>query len=235
MRMNWNDTTIKSFVSASEYTGFHEELANQIRPYIKNSKTLCDIGCGLGLIDMHLSKDLDYITCVDINENAINYLEKSIKEKNIKNIKCIVKDFKEINSKFDIILISFFAYEDLKYFSKSCDKLIVVVNDKTTTHIPVSKKKMEVINQHSSKNLKKLLDEKKINYEMIPLSMEFGQTFTDDEDIARYAKSYDEDKEYESIYNHIKNKVVKGDKVRYYLPYEKNISIFIIDFNKLSL
>ena len=94
---------------------------------------------------------------------------------------------------------------------------------------------MEVINQHSSKNLKKLLDEKKINYEMIPLSMEFGQTFTDDEDIARYAKSYDEDKEYESIYNHIKNKVVKGDKVRYYLPYEKNISIFIIDFNKLSL
>ena len=63
MRMNWNDTTIKSFVSASEYTGFHEELANQIRPYIKNSKTLCDIGCGLGLIDMHLSKDLDYITC----------------------------------------------------------------------------------------------------------------------------------------------------------------------------
>ena len=84
MRMNWNDTTIKSFVSASEYTGFHEELANQIRPYIKNSKTLCDIGCGLGLIDMHLSKDLDYITCVDINENAINYLEKSIKEKNIK-------------------------------------------------------------------------------------------------------------------------------------------------------
>lgn len=76
MRMNWNDTTIKSFVSASEYTGFHKELANQIRPHIKNSKTLCDIGCGLGLIDMYLIKDVDCITCVDINENAINYLEK---------------------------------------------------------------------------------------------------------------------------------------------------------------
>lgn len=232
MRMNWNDTTIKSFVDASEYTGFHKQLAQYIKPYIKDSNTLCDFGCGLGLIDMHLCEDLDFITCVDINENAINYLKNSIEEKQIRNIKCLLKDFKEVDSKFDTILISFFAYENLDYFSKSCDRLIAIVNDRSTTHIPVSKKKMEIINEHNSNNLKNLLDENKINYKKIQLSMEFGQTFINDEEIIEYAKSYDDGQEYDLIYDHIKSNVVKGNNVEYYLPYEKSISMFIIDFNK---
>lgn len=231
MRMNWDDITIKSFVDASKYTDFHKKLAQFIRPYIKSSKSFCDIGCGLGLIDMYLSKYLDDITCVDINKNAISYLEKSINENNIKNIKCIIKDFKEIDTKFHTILISFFSYEDLEYFSKICDRLIAIVNDRSTSHIPVSKRKMKEINQHSTQNLKDLLGEKKIKYEQLSLSMEFGQTFIDKEEIAKYAKSYDDGEEYDSIYNHILKNMVKGDKIPYYLPYKKNISIFVIDFN----
>ncbi|UDN59039.1 MULTISPECIES: methyltransferase [unclassified Clostridioides] len=232
MRMNWNDTTIKSFVDASEYTGFHKILAKEVIPYIKDSQTFCDVGCGLGLIDMYLSKELKDITCIDINQNAINYLEKSIKDNNISNIRCMVKDFKDINTKFDTILISFFSYENIEFFTGHCDRLIAIVNDKSKTHIPVSKKRMDVVERHSSKNLKVLLDEKKLRYELIPLSLEFGQTFTCEDDIVRYAKSYDEGGEYETIYNHIMKNIVKGDKVAYYLPYEKNISVFIIDFNR---
>lgn len=232
MKMNWNDTTIKSFVDASEYTGFHKRLAKEILPYIKDSQTFCDVGCGLGLIDMYLSKELKDITCIDINQNAIDYLEKSIKYNNINNIRCEVEDFKEINTSFDTILISFFSYENIEFFTEHCDRLIAIVNDKSKTHIPVSKKRMDVVKRHSSTNLRTLLDEKKLKYELISLSLEFGQTFTDKDDIVRYAKSYDEGGEYETIYNHIIKNVVREDNVGYYLPYEKNISVFIIDFNK---
>lgn len=232
MRMNWNDITIKSFVDASEYTGFHKELAQYIMPYIKSSRSFCDIGCGLGLIDIYLSKDLEDITCVDINKNAISYLEKSIYDNNIENIKCMVKDYKEIDTKFHTILISFFSYEDLEYFSKRCDRLIAIVNDRSTSHIPISIKVMKEINQHNSKKLKNLLDENKINYKYMPLSIEFGQTFINEEEMVKYAKSYDNGQEYDAIYNHIVKNVVKGDNVSYYLPYKKNISIFVIDFNK---
>jgi len=232
MRMNWNEITIKSFVEASEYTSFHKKLAQYIRPYINSNRSFCDIGCGLGLIDIYLSKDLEDITCVDINKNAISYLDKSIYDNHIENIKCVVKDYKEINRKFHTILISFFSYEDLEYFCKRCDRLITIVNDRSTSHIPISKKIMKEINQHSSKKLKKLLDENKIKYKHMPLSIEFGQTFIDEEEIIEYAKSYDDGQEYDAIYHHIVKNVIKGDNVSYYLPYEKNISIFIIDFNK---
>ena len=31
--MNWDDTTIKSFVDTSEYTGFYSKLDQYIKPY----------------------------------------------------------------------------------------------------------------------------------------------------------------------------------------------------------
>lgn len=232
MRMNWNETTIKYFVDASEYTGFHKKLAEFLKPYIKYNESFCDMGCGLGLIDIYLSKDLDYITCVDINENVINHLEKVIKEKEISNIKCMLKDYKVIDKKFDTILISFFGYEDIEYFSRQCNRLIAVVNDRCKTHIPIAKTGDDEFIQYSSKHLKELLDRKKFNYELKLLSMEFGQTFFDDNEIVQYAKAYDNGEEYDTIYSHIMKNIIKGDSISYYLPYEKNISIFIIDFNK---
>ena len=228
--MNWNESTIKAFAEASEYTKFHENLSKEIKPYLKGSKTLCDMGCGLGCIDFFLKDEVDSITCIDLDSFAIEYLENKIKESGIQNIRCKKLDFKKIEEKFDTILASFFAYDEIEFFSKLCNRLIVVVNDRGKTHLPISKKRESLIRKYSTANIIEELEEKELKYKLEKINLEFGQTFYNMEEIQRYARSYDQGEEYEKIYKYILDNVVRGEKIPYYLPYEKEISIFVIDF-----
>ena len=41
-------------------------------------KTMCDIGCGLGLVDLELYSMMERIDCVDINEAVIGKLKQSV-------------------------------------------------------------------------------------------------------------------------------------------------------------
>ena len=97
MRMEWNDSTIKAFKEASEYTKFHENLARYLKPLLSNCYSLCDIGCGLGIVDMYLSEFIDNITCIDIDKNVIDYLQKEINKKQIYNVKCCCDDYKSFH------------------------------------------------------------------------------------------------------------------------------------------
>lgn len=51
MRFDWNADTIRWYQEANEYTGFFKHIAELIAPSLVGYSTLCDIGCGLGLMD----------------------------------------------------------------------------------------------------------------------------------------------------------------------------------------
>ncbi|MDY4575229.1 MAG: methyltransferase domain-containing protein [Intestinibacter sp.] len=232
MRMNWNDCTIKAFNKASEYTRFHEIVAEKIKSYTEDTNTLCDMGCGLALVDIYLSKYIKDITCVDVNETVIEYAKKNAEKKNVDNIKFLVSDFKDVEGFFDTILISFFSYEDVAYFSKHCNKLIVIVNNSDKTHIPVSEKRHEAINLHTAENLKNLLDQKNLKYSVETMNLQFGQPFENEDEIRDYADGYNESGENDKIFEHVMQNIQKGDGVAYYLPHDKRISIFAVEFDK---
>ena len=118
MRMDWNDCTMEAFNKASEYTRFHELVAEKLKSYVDSTSTLCDMGCGLALVDIYLSKYVKNITCVDVNEKVIDYAKKNAEKKKVDNIKFLISDFKDVDGFFDAILISFFSYEEVEYFSK---------------------------------------------------------------------------------------------------------------------
>lgn len=226
MRIKWNDYTIYAFEKASEYTKFHEIIAQQIKPYVKNSNTLCDMGCGLALVDIYLSKYINNITCVDINEKVINYAKQNAKKNKIDNIKFLVSDFKKVEKFFDIILISFFSCNEIEYFSNYCKKLIVIVNNGKKTHVPVSEKNNDAI------SLRNFLREKKIKYSEKIMNLQFGQPFENEDEIREYSKEYGESTEKDKIFEYIIKNVQIGNGVKYYLPYDKSISMFIIEFDK---
>ena len=81
MRMDWNDCTMEAFNKASEYTRFHELVAEKLKSYVDSTSTLCDMGCGLALVDIYLSKYVKNITCVDVNEKVIDYAKKNAEKK----------------------------------------------------------------------------------------------------------------------------------------------------------
>lgn len=232
MRMDWNDCTMEAFNKASEYTRFHEIVAEKLKSHVDSTSTLCDMGCGLALVNIYLSKYVKNITCVDVNEKVIDYAKKNAEKKKVDNIKFLISDFKDIEEFFDAILISFFSYEDVEYFSKHCNKLIIIVNNSDNTHIPVSDKKHEIVNLHTAENLKKLLDQKKLKYSVETMNLQFGQPFEDEDEIRAYADGYNKSGEKDKIFEHLMQNVQKGEGVAYYLPHHKRISIFVVEFDR---
>lgn len=86
MNFNWNSDTIRWYQEADKYTGFFKNVAGLIAPRLEDCSTLCDIGCGLGIVDLELSKYIKRIACIDINKAAITALKKSIEDSKITNI-----------------------------------------------------------------------------------------------------------------------------------------------------
>ncbi|MEM2934750.1 MAG: Rossmann-like fold-containing protein [Candidatus Thermoplasmatota archaeon] len=72
---------------------------------IKGKKAL-DMGCGCGIVALHLAKNGCDVTAVDINEKAIENTKINAKI-NCLNLKCFKSNlFENINEKFDIIVFN---------------------------------------------------------------------------------------------------------------------------------
>lgn len=72
----------------------------------KKGEKALDMGCGCGIIALHLAKKGCKVLAVDINEKAIENTRKNAKINGLK-IKCIKSDlFSNINEKFDLIVFN---------------------------------------------------------------------------------------------------------------------------------
>ncbi len=186
MNFNWNADTIKWYQTANEYTGFFKNLAELIRPRLEGCKTLCDIGCGLGLVDLELSQTLTSITCVDRNHAAIEDLKSSIKKRKIDNITPLLIDCEQLEGHWDAIIISFFGSHQLEKFLPSCQKLFAIV-DKKSGQKPYLEKYRK-FNRNTCTNVEQALKQKRINYALDEVTLEFGQplvSFADAQDFVR--------------------------------------------------
>lgn len=108
---------LKDKIPAANYSKrVYEFLKN------KNVKSILDLGAGEGQDSLYFSKKGFHVTSVDFSKEAMKKLTKIIHERNIKNIKTIITDIKNLNlkNKYDVI----YANLSLHYF-----------DDKTTTKI----------------------------------------------------------------------------------------------------
>ena len=135
MNFRWNDDTVRWYLAADEYTGYSEKLAALIAPMIRGFPTLCDVGCGLGLIDLHLSRHMEKITCVDVSRAAINALTMAAKGKKIGNIEPLLLDSANLDGTWDVILLSFFDSHNIGAYLPRCRKLIAVVGTKNKSEL----------------------------------------------------------------------------------------------------
>ena len=85
MKIRWNDNTTRWFQEASEYTGYNRILSKLLMEQIPHRGTLCDIGCGAALIDYEFAKEFEQVTCVDVSQEAIDFVNKIIDTNHISN------------------------------------------------------------------------------------------------------------------------------------------------------
>lgn len=233
MLSNWSPDIIRWYREASDYTGFFKNVAELITPKLEGYFTFCDIGCGLGLIDLELYNNIGSITCIDINEAVIEELKNSIDERKVNNIEPRVMNSYGINESWDIIYIGFYGSSSLERFLPHCKKLIAVVcGDSNTELYP---QKYKVFQKNNVDKAKEYLAAKRIPYSVEEVSFEFGQPLRSTEDAKSFVMSHCPKISQEDLTDFLLHRLVITSETRYplFMPHTKTIGIFEIEGNLL--
>ena len=228
MNFNWNANKIKWYEDANEYTGFFKNIADVIKPKLEGYTTFCDIGCGLGLIDIELSNSIKNITCVDINENAIRFLKNKINDNKITNIETHHMDYKKIKKNWDVIYISFFGSRSIEEFLPYCKQLFAVVNKNGSDPFF---KKYRTFNKSTCNEVEQKLKDKGIEYSLTEVTFEFGQPLVSSEDAKNYIRSCAPSISEEDLDNYLNRRLrkINFSQYPYYISKKKPIGIFQVN------
>ncbi len=229
MRFEWNDDTIRWYQNANEYTGFFKQVAALIAPRLGGYDTLCDIGCGLGLLDLELCHSIKHITCIDISQEAINALQKTLQDRNITNIETRVMDSSDINENWDVIVISFFGASNMDDFLPHCKKLFSVVSGSHETELTPGK--YSPSKKQTVPKIEQTLQQKGIPYILSKAIFEFGQPLVSKDDAVKFVQSHSPGITPKDPASFLTEKIIEtgNDRFPFFLPRMKNTGIFEIE------
>lgn len=226
MTLKWNKDTIRWYINANEYTGFFKNIADIVGPMLSGYRTLCDMGCGLGLVDLELHDKIERIDCIDINDAVIGKLRETIASRGIDNIFPRLEDCESISETWDVIYMSFFGSRELDKYLPMCKKLIAVVGKKADTEIFPSKyRRME---KNTVEEVENYLKGRNIKYNVLHREFEFGQPFESMDEAVSFIKSLSGEATSEEIGAFLKNRLVAVSHPEYklFMPRKKPVGIF---------
>ena len=229
MRFAWNEQTIRWFLDASIYTGFHKALAQIIMPHLSPGGTLCDLGCGLGRLDIELAPFMAKITAVDTNENATEFLRHEAMTSGLSNLSIIHGVASSLTETFDFVLLSFFGKSDLFEMMKLCkQRLIRIVSAENKSGLYPQKYRCKV--KDTVPIVQEELDAMGISYKLELHSIEFGQPLRSWQDAKQYVIQNAPVASDDEVSGFLDENIVRTDDGDFplYLPNQKELGIFVL-------
>ena len=230
MRIVWNEQTVRWFRNASAYTGYNRKLAQLLLAHIPCRETLCDVGCGLGLIDLELSPYIGQITCVDISAGVISALEQSIRQRGIANVTPVCADALSLQGQWDTAIALFFGGYTLlpAYLSRVQDRLILAVHEESKGRFGPADHK--AIKCTDVQNVKAFLDAQGIHYHLEIGALEYGQPFPDRQDAEAFVRAYSTPMRQDELDAYLSAHLQQTgqEDFPFYLPKEKKFGLFVI-------
>ena len=228
--ITWDEQSCTRFLDASVYTGFHKKLAQKILPFLEPGDTLCDIGCGLGRLDLELAPFVSGILAVDVSEYAIKMLETGIRDSGVENIRTHCGDAMELTPGFDVIVMSMYGKSDiLKILGRCRRRFIKIVSASKKSGLYPERHRREV------KNLvpveKAGLESLGIDYMLDLCSIEFGQPLRTWQDAEAFVLSNAPEADSGEINAFLDENIKRTGREDFplYLPYQKELGIFVVD------
>ncbi len=230
MYIKWNDQSIKWFENASEYTGYNRKLAEMLKKYIPFGSSLCDIGCGAGLLDFEMADHCSRITCVDVSPEAIAAVQSGALLRGISNMDTVCADCSTLESSWDTVTALFFGgsqfYE--KYFRLAKQQFIILVHK--TRKGKFGPEGHQVVKCSDIASVSEYLDGLGVRYTLESVSLEYGQPLADMDEARAFARAYSRPMSDEVLEKYLADRMENTghEKWPYYLPNLKEFGIFVI-------
>ena len=226
MNFRWNDDTVRWYLAADAYTGYSEKLAALIAPMVEGLSTLCDVGCGLGLIDLALSRHLKKITCIDVSAAAIDALKQAVAVKKIGNVEPLLMDSADLGGRWDVILLSFFDSHNIGAYLPQCRKLIAVVGTKGKSELFPDK--YRTFRKYTAGETEEFLVQNRLPYKRQYADLDFGQPLLSLRDARKFVAARSPGITPEDLEAFLSERLVEtGDRLYpYCLPRTKSVGIF---------
>ena len=231
MLIKWNERTQRWFHDASEHTGFHRRLAEIMRPYIKLGGTMCDLGCGMGLIDFELCDSVEMIDCIDREPEAIRLLSADIEARGVQNMRAILADATMLSDVWDTAIMTFHGTgEDIltHYLKLSRGNVVAVVHAEEIGNFGPRAYKTEKTN--TVRTVTELIEARGLDYMLIQETIEYGQPLWDYEDARAFVSAYSRSAPEGAVEEFLHGNLVETRDRAYpfYLPREKPVGIFVL-------
>ena len=230
MKIVWNEQSVRWFHNASEYTRYHENLAKILLEHIPCRETLCDMGCGAGMIDFELAPYIGQITCVDISQEAVQSVAETAKQRGIHNITAVCADGGSMKQQWDTVIALYHGGTDAisTYFPMVKDRLILVTHGEALGNF--GPKGHKVRKCFDSMGFKERMDELGVQYELNYTALEYGQPFQDRSEAEAFVTAYTMPMGPEDMEKYLAAHLVETGDEKYplYIPNQKKMGIFII-------
>ena len=247
--MNWTKEKIEKYKQASEYTAFHKKLSVLAEPYIDNGWSMADIGCGPGLLAIHLASMVRRLDAIDNDDVAIADLiarlddvsitDRATAEK-VKPRLMSVEDLK--GEHWDAIVLSFFGIDESlleNALPLAGKRALIYMHGRPDTEGLLASE--DDGKKFSAADLENYLDQKGLAYKKSVIEMQFGQPFRDIGDIHKFLMKCRVDLEtgetsnvqhdnIEKLLTDAEERIIQTKRFDYpyYLPKSVSVALFII-------
>ena len=231
MIFDWNSDVIRWYTDADEYTGFSGKLAALLRPKLAGCRTLCDIGCGLGLTDFALAPFFDSVTCADISPEAIAYIRDRCAAEGITSIRPVCADGPSLQGSWDAVTAMFHGQIEVivpNYLKKARDRLVLVVHGSASgTTGPEGYRVRKCCSMDAASAW---LDAHGYRYSCEYAELEFGQPHRSLEEAVAYTRTNTVGTPEDLLRKHVERTVLPTGDERFplYTPKTKRFGIYVI-------
>lgn len=222
----WTSQNIKWFERAAVQTAFYTLVANHLRDIVSQNATVYDLGCGTGYLSLELSPFVGEIIAVDWNEEAIGFLQRKSKERNIGNISCELRDWRnwKPGKPADLVCVSYCGG-----FMEHFRALLELTNQFLVGVFPLEQRSNQN-NQETFPKVVQFLQDNHISFESTTISCEFGQPLESLEECRDYVHHYSKTPK-----NRLTDEVLTGFLINseggHYLPKTRNSGLIMVGWN----
>lgn len=188
----WTQESIAYMDDACRRTDFHRKLTAELQPYLRETDSVCDAGCGLGYLSLSLAPYVGAVTAVERDSQALAVLEREIETRHIANVTAVRGDVLAYrpDEPFDAMVFCFFGSmeEILAAAARCCRGTVLAVVRNDVRHRFSGKSRGP--GRHSYEIACRILTEKGISFTTRTASFAFDQPFRSLEAARRFFELY---------------------------------------------